>query len=223
MNKEWSELNKKMQVQISKEKTFDEGKKTLLELRNKLFECIKKLQGELSAEDFSAMPFINADGYHSKSIAYSLWHIFRIEDIVANDLIQQRKEILFSENFVSKIKSPLITTGNELVKNQIAEFSKKLDIQALYEYCEKVKLSTEECLKNLSFKDLKTKYAESDKERIKSLKVVSNDENAIWLIDYWCNKNIKGLIQMPFSRHWIMHVEAILRIEAGIRKVRGKK
>ncbi|MBQ5471957.1 MAG: DUF3795 domain-containing protein, partial [Treponema sp.] len=83
MNKEWSELNKKMQAQISKEKTFDEGKKTLLELRNKLFACIKKLQGELSTEDFSAMPFINADGYHSKSIAYSLWHIFRIEDIVA--------------------------------------------------------------------------------------------------------------------------------------------
>ena len=93
----------------------------------------------------------------------------------------------------------------------------------MYEYCEKVKLSTEEWLKNLSFKDLKTKYAESDKERIKSLKVVSSDENAIWLIDYWCNKNIKGLIQMPFSRHWIMHVEAILRIEAGLRKVRGKK
>lgn len=179
MNKEWSELNKKMQAQISKEKTFDEGKKTLLELRNTLFECIKKLQNELSAEDFSSMPFINANGYHNKSIAYSLWHIFRIEDIVANDLIQQRQEVLFSENFISKIKSPLITTGNELVKNQIAEFSKKLNIQALYEYCEKVKLSTEEWLKNLSFKDLKTKYAESDKERIKSLKVVSNDENAI--------------------------------------------
>ncbi|MEG0274645.1 MAG: phage head-tail adapter protein, partial [Longicatena sp.] len=27
------------------------------------------------------------------------------------------------------------------------------------------------------------------------------------------NKNIKGLIQMPFSRHWIMHVDACLRIK----------
>lgn len=41
----------------------------------------------------------------------------------------------------------------------------------------------------------------------------SEDENAIWLIDYWCGKGIRGLIQMPFSRHWIMHIEASLRIK----------
>jgi len=35
----------------------------------------------------------------------------------------------------------------------------------------------------------------------------------IWLIDYWCGKDIRGLIQMPFSRHWIMHIEASLRIK----------
>lgn len=48
---------------------------------------------------------------------------------------------------------------------------------------------------------------------MKLLNVVSNDENAIWLIDYWCGKDIRGLIQMPFSRHWIMHIEASLRIK----------
>ena len=26
-------------------------------------------------------------------------------------------------------------------------------------------------------------------------------------------KDVKGLIQMPFSRHWIMHIEACLRIK----------
>ena len=48
---------------------------------------------------------------------------------------------------------------------------------------------------------------------LSSLKVVSDNENSIWLIDYWCDKNIQGLIQMPFSRHWIMHIEASLRIK----------
>ena len=33
------------------------------------------------------------------------------------------------------------------------------------------------------------------------------------VIDYWCNKDIRGLIQMPFSRHWIMHTEACLRVK----------
>lgn len=65
---------------------------------------------------------------------------------------------------------------------------------------------------------LKKKISEERKEYLKSLNVVSNDENAIWLIDYWCGKDIRGLIQMPFSRHWIMHIEASLRIKNKVHK-----
>ena len=67
-------------------------------------------------------------------------------------------------------------------------------------------------LKDLSYDDLKWKISEERKEQLESLSVVSDDESAIWLVDYWCNKDVRGLIQMPFSRHWIMHIEASLRI-----------
>lgn len=212
MNKKWSELNKTMQAQISKKESFEKGKETLFSLRDELFSYLKKMQQEEALENFSKMPFMNSKGYHNKSIAYSLWHIFRIEDIVAHELIQKNEEILFSADFVSKIKSPIITTGNELVKEEILKFSQKLDISELFNYCEKVKQSTDSMLQKLVYEDLKTKYADADKTRLKKAKVVSEDENAFWLIDYWCGKNLKGLIQMPFSRHWIMHIEAISRI-----------
>lgn len=106
MNKVWSELNKTMQTQIKKKDTYKAGIETLIHLRNQLMETLTSFNEELSREDFDAIPFINAHGYHSKTIAYS-----------------------------------------------------------------------------------------------------------IWLIDYWCGKDIRGLIQMPFSRHWIMHIEASLRIK----------
>ena len=66
---------------------------------------------------------------------------------------------------------------------------------------------------NLSFDEMKKNITDDRKERLKLLNVVSEDENAIWLIEYWCGKDIRGLIQMPFSRHWIMHIEASLRIK----------
>lgn len=81
---------------------------------------------------------------------------------------------------------PIITTGNELIKEQISDFFRLLNLQELYSYITEVKDSTE--------------------------------ENAVWLIDYWCNKDIRGLIKMPFSRHWIMHIEACIRILNKIRK-----
>ena len=213
MNKAWSELNKTMQTQIKKRDTYKAGINTLFDLRKQLTETLISFKDELSKEDFDVIPFINADGYHSKTIAYSIWHIFRIEDIVAHTLVSETEQVFFSGNYQERINSPIITTGNELVKEQIADFSKRLNLKELYSYIFEVKDSTEKIINSLSYDELKRKISEERKEYLKSLKVVSDDKNAIWLIDYWCGKDIRGLIQMPFSRHWIMHIEASLRIK----------
>lgn len=217
MNKEWSELNRTMQGQLKKKDTCQAGLDTLFELRNQLLQTLLSFQREFSREDFDAMPFPNADGYHKKTIAWSIWHIFRIEDIVAHTVIGEDEQVFFAGNYQKRIHSPIITTGNELVKQEIADFSKQLDLEELYSYILEVKESTEQKLKKLTFDELKRKIPEERKEAIKALNVVSTDEAAVWLIDYWCGKDVRGLIQMPFSRHWIMHTEACLRIAARLR------
>lgn len=216
MNKEWSELNKTLQTQIKKRETYEAGIDTLFDLRNQLMQVLTTFYDELNREEFDAIPFINADGYHSKTIAYSIWHIFRIEDIVAHTLIGEEEQIFFAGNYQERIHAPITTTGNELVKQQIADFSRQLDLKELYSYIHEVKESTERIIKFLPYDELKRKISDEGKEYLKSLHVVSTDEKAVWLIDYWCNKDIRGLIQMPFSRHWIMHVEASLRIKGKI-------
>ncbi len=213
MNKVWSELNKTVQAQLRKEDTYKAGIGTFIDLRNQLMEILTSFREELSREDFDKIPFLNSDGYHNKTIAYSIWHIFRIEDIVAHTLISEKEQVFFSGHYRERINSPIITTGNELIKEQIADFSKRLDLKELYSYIFEVKESTEKIIDNLSYNELKKKISEERKEHLKSLNVVSHDKNAIWLIDYWCGKDVRGLIQMPFLRHWIMHIEASLRIK----------
>ena len=168
---------------------------------------------ELSTDDFHAMPYRNAKGYHSKTIAYSLWHIFRIEDIVAHTLIADDTQIFFRENYQERMHAPIITTANELSGEEIAVFSRALSIDQLYQYIEAVDASTTQLLQAITFDDLKVKISQEKRNRLEDLHVVSHDESACWLIDYWCTKDVRGLIQMPFSRHWIMHVEACLRIQ----------
>lgn len=217
MNKEWSEINKRMQSQLNKT-SFPEGINTLLRLREILMQEALSWKDELEEKDYYAIPFINTNGYHSKTIAYSLWHIFRIEDIVVHTLIKNDEQVFFEGDYQKKINSPIITTGNELVKEQIAEFSKCLYVDALYEYIAEVKKSTDEWMKSIDYTELKRKFNDEDKDRIRKLNVVSTDGRAVWLIDYWCNKDVKGLIQMPLSRHWIMHIEAGIRIKNKIKK-----
>ncbi len=213
MNKDWSEKNKKMQALISKEATFDEGIKLLIELRTELFEQISFIVKTFPSVAFYQLPFGDGEGNHCTTLAWSLWHTFRIEDIVSHELILKNKQILFDGEWLERTGSVIITTGNELAGDKLIEFSKKLDIKATYDCCKTVMDSTNEMLEHLKFEDLKKTFTDEDRERLVKSKCVSSDEHASWLIDYWCSKNIKGLIQMPFSRHWIMHVEAMRRIK----------
>lgn len=124
MNKEWSDLNKSFQVQIRKASTFPDGIKTLMTLRQILMDELFHMKQELRREDFNAMPFPNANGYHSKTIAYSIWHIFRIEDIVAHSLIQNDDEIF--KTYQDKIAHPLSPQGTSWQGDKLRSFPEKL-------------------------------------------------------------------------------------------------
>ena len=78
-------------------------------------------------------------------------------------------------------------------------------------------------IKSLSYDDMKVKVSEERRNSLTALNVVDCSEDAVWLIDYWCGKDTGGLVRMPFSRHIIMHVEACLRIEERLKKLRAKK
>lgn len=215
MNKEWSNINKSFQSNLNK-KSFHEAILKLLELRNELFREINSFPQQINKEEFSLMPFINHKGYESKSVAYSVWHIFRIEDIVLNSLILKGNEIYYTSNYDKSIGSTIHTTGNELVENEIEDFSRKLDINELYKYINEVYNFTNKWLLSLNYEDLAIKFTEEDVNHLINSKSVAANE--MWLIEYWTNKTIKGLLLMPFSRHWIMHIEASLRIINAINK-----
>ncbi len=212
MDKNWSEMNKEMQALISKEATFSRGIEKLLELRETLFGQITQIVTGFPEEAFSKAPFAGADGYHSKTLAYSIWHIFRIEDVVAHEMIAEDQQVLFAQGFRDSVRSPVITTGNELHGEEIVRFSEQLDVKELYRYAQEVKASTDRILTSLTYSDLKRKFGDETAEKLQRTGCVSGDESANWLIAYWCGKDVRGLIKMPFSRHWIMHIEAMKRI-----------
>ena len=213
MDKNWSEMNKAMQALLSKRATFNDGIETLLALRESLFEQVTQIVTTFPAEAFAQMPFAGADGYHSKTLAYSIWHIFRIEDIVAHEMIAEDRQVLLAQGYQEAVGSPIITTGNELSGDGIAEFSGKLNIRELYRYAQDVRRSTDQILTRLEYADLKRKFGDDMAEKLRRTGCVSDADSAAWLIPYWCGKNVLGLIRMPLSRHWIMHIEAMRRIK----------
>ena len=75
-----------MQLLLRKRDTFSDGIEACMKLRNALSDAVKELCGRLCDDQYSLMPYPNAKGYHCKTIAYSIWHMARIEDITAHTL-----------------------------------------------------------------------------------------------------------------------------------------
>lgn len=222
MNRDWSDKNKEIQKLLGKESTFREGIQKLIAFRGEMFEQITQIWNGFPKEAFYQMPFAGADGYHSKTLSYSVWHIFRIEDIVAHELIVQDRQIFFDGDYQQSLHASIITTGNELAGETLVEFSKSLDIDALYLYAKAVMEKTNAILDGLSYADMKRRFDTKIRERLTDTHCVSEDESAAWLITYWCEKDVRGLIKMPFCRHWIMHIEAMQRIKNKLCKMARK-
>ena len=209
MDKNYSERHKVILSQLKKEISFEEGIKNLIDLREDLFlNHVEKYFSRLSKDDFCKIPFAGSKGNKDATISWSIYHVFRIEDIICHNFISNDEQIFFAQNYQKKMNCSVITTANEMNDEQMIEFSKDLNPDELFSYAKEVKNVSQKVLSNLTFKQAKEKVSEQQKQKLLMQNVVSTNPEAFWLVDYWCKKNIRELLQMPFSRHWIMHIEA---------------
>lgn len=210
---ERSEIFKSFQINIKRKNSYELGKKQLFELRDELLSVYDYIFTTCNFDDFVKMP-LSTD----KTIAYYLYHLTRIEDITSNTLIAGKEQIFFEKHYNKLLNLPIITTGNEIERDKLVEFSTMLDIDQLRNYITDVLTNTNNIIKDMSYEDSKTKVSDDRKAELVKLHTVSDNENAFWLVDYWCNKTYAGLLLMPFSRHQILHLDGCLRIVNKIKK-----
>jgi hypothetical protein len=215
-----SDMFKLFQGNINKRSSFETGIKNLLDLRDILMNLKNEQSFEhnlwksAALEDFTSMPL-----QKDKTIAYYMYHLARIEDITSNLLIEKKDQIFYLNNYESRLETPITTTGNELLGEEIITFSKKLNLEELNNYRLEVYLQTNEIIKNLDYNMAKTKVAKEDIDKILQQNSVSTHPDAVWLLDYWGSKNYIGLLLMPFSRHQMLHLDGCFRILSKLGKI----
>ena len=129
-----------------------------------------------------------------------------------------KTQLFFAENFSQSLDSPIITTGNELNRDDLVAFSKAINLDGLRNYANRVLTETNELIQEMSFEDSKTKVSAERKAEVLNTGTVSSEESAAWLVDYWCKKTYAGLMLMPFSRHHMLHLNGCFRILERIKK-----
>ena len=217
---DWTIKQNNLKKLLSKEETFNDGIKLLLNMHSILHD--KKVYNNKDDTIYNVL-WENLKNETCKiitsketSILWDIWHITRIEDIVANILIGNTEEVLNAE-IQEKLKIKIRDTGNAMSKEEIELFTKNVNIKALNEYRIKVGKQTVKIIKGLTFSDMKRKPEKKQLDKIMKSGGLLEKEKSKWLLDFWGNKNVLGLIMMPITRHQTMHLNDCFGIkERGI-------
>jgi hypothetical protein len=145
------------------------------------------------------------------SVAWTVWHIARIEDATMNMLVAGSPQIFERENWRERIKVTFRDTGNVMDVKGVANLSAAIDIETLRAYRVAVGRRTREIVKQLEPEQLKQQVDPARLQRMLDEGAVV--EAASSLIDYWGKRNIAGLLLMPATRHNLVHLNEALRIK----------
>ena len=173
-----------------------------------------ELVKDLQEETFRQYPVKAPDT--KNSIIWHMWHITRIEDMTMNILVNNDVQVLHSGQWNKKLHIDDVHSGNEMTEAEIANLSATLDIDSLLAYRSEVGRNTREVISRLLPGDFKQKV---EATRIHELKVQhAVKEEASWLLEYWGNKTIAGLVLMTATRHIFLHLNKSIRLKQRIQK-----
>jgi hypothetical protein len=134
---DWTIKQNNLKIYLSKEQTFDKGIKLLIEMHGLLHD--KKVYKNTEDTIYNCLwnrlkeETCKIISNKETSIIWNIWHITRIEDIVANILIGNTDEVL-SDDIQTKLNINIKDTGNAMDYKEIDLLNKKINLKALNEY-----------------------------------------------------------------------------------------
>ena len=214
-----TEYNQKIELlkkKISAKKSFDEGIQLALDIHalthssvvssSNCFTFFDTIISNLEESDYSVMPKET-----DETIAWHIWHITRIEDMVGNILINSKEQI-FCKELQKKMNAIATDTGNAFSDEMIIDFSKTIDKKELLSYRDMVGKRGREIIASLSYDEIKGKASKENLERLLPLGCLTEEKDSIWLKDFWGRLTIGGMLCLPLTRHHMMHLPDSFRI-----------
>ena len=221
----WNSQQKLLRDIILKPDRFDEAIKLCLDQHSMVHSSEMSQISAVTFEDelwegldelsFRTMPTVK-----DETVAWSLWHLTRIEDITMNILVADETQIINTDNWIERMNVNVLDTGNAMTDEEIIDLSSNIDMQELRNYRIAVGRKTRDIIQQFKPADLKRKMEPKRLQRILDEGAVLNVDGAKWLIDFWGRKNVAGILLMPVTRHNLVHINESMNIKKKCKKTK---
>lgn len=88
------------------------------------------------------------------SIAWTLWHMTRVEDAGLNRFVVDGSQVLDEGPWMERLRIAWRHHGSEMPLAEVDELGQRIDLSALYDYSNAVQARTRDIISNLAMSDL---------------------------------------------------------------------
>jgi len=213
---QWKEKMNFLESIIFIEQNFMDSKRLLIDLHAEVHsssitsDCEETLDDYLW-KDMDETCFRTLSNGERVTIAWSIYHISRIEDMTMNILVSNGNQVFLEEGWNERLNSPIIDTGNSLTIKEMKHLSNNLNMTEIRHYRNMVGKRTKTILNQLQFSDLNRTIQKPELQRIIDEGGVKKD--TLWLLDFWGSKAVAGLLYMPANFHNLHHLSESIRLK----------
>lgn len=136
------------------------------------------------------------------SIAWHIWHMTRIEDVVANILLRGEPEILDRDGWLGRLGVETRLVGTGATDEEVRDFAERVDVAALLAYRDAVGRATRAWVRTL---DVASLDAVPDLTARLAAAPPIVGERAAWLPRFYSGKSGAFLLTFPITNHGFMH------------------
>ena len=155
----------------------------------------------------------------SHSVAWTIWHIARIEDVTMNLLLAGSPQVFHSGHWLNKLGITFVDVGTEMPTQDIVTLSQAINLKALLAYRLAVGRRTRQLVRHSSPDELGQLPAPERLKRITQEGAVR--DKAAWLLDYWGGHPNSNLLLMPATRHGFVHLNQVGRMLPKLRQLQA--
>jgi hypothetical protein len=151
------------------------------------------------------------------SIAWLMWHMARTEDVIVNSLIKGTQQVVLAGDWMTRLGIDAHHIGTGLGDDEVGEFTKKMNVDAVDEYWNAVQKATFAWIKTVTEEELDA-VPDMD-ERLKSIPpIIVGDENQM-AGTFWSGRTVGQLFTGVVIGHGYIHIGQMQEIGGRLGKI----
>ncbi len=152
----------------------------------------------------------------SNSIAWLVWHLARIEDVVVNSVARGVPQVLVADEWGPRLGVGETQIGTGLNDDEVDDFSRRVDASSLLEYWDAVQKHTQSWLSDVSPDELD--IVPNLRERLEAVPEVVSQQ-AGWVLQIWANQPVSFFLRWVTIGHGYLHLGEMqaVRGQLGLR------